>query len=451
MLGLLFRPASVLLLMALTVAPNHHFLQYQDGRPFFWLGDTAWLLLSKLDRADTTRYLDDRQRKGFTVLQVMVLNGTNEQTVAGVPALINGQPEKPYVDTKPGEYGYWDHLDWVVDQAAQRGIFLALVPAWGSLVKKGDVNARNVTAYATFLAHRYRDKPNIIWIVGGDTPGEQNTAVWKAMGATLKKEDPRHLITFHPFGRTQSSTDYHNEPWLDINMFQSGHQRYDQDTKSPHRYGEDNWRYVQDDYARQPAKPVLDGEPSYENIPQGLHDPKEPYWTDADARRYAYWSVFAGALGHTYGDNAIMQFYRPGDGAAYGAKNYWYEAINDPGAGQMQFLKRLILSRPFFDRFPDQSLIAGENGARYDYVIATRGKDYCFAYTYTGRPFQLRLAVVSGERVKAWWYSPRDGSSQLIGEFPNTGVRQFTPPGSPAPGNDWVLVLDEAAKNLVAP
>lgn len=452
MLGLSLRPATALLAVALTVSPNHHFLQYQDGRPFFWLGDTAWLLLSKLDRADTIRYLDDRQRKGFTVLQVMVLHGSNEHTIAGVPALVNGKLEKPYLDTKPDEYGYWQHLDWVVDQATQRGMFLALVPAWGALVKKGEVNTRNVAAYATFLARRYRDKPNIVWITGGDIDGGQSRAVWELMGATLKKEDPGHLITFHPFGRMQSSTWFHNEPWLDFNMFQSGHQRYEQDTKSTKRYGEDNWRYVQDDYARLPIKPVLDGEPSYENIPQGLHDPAEPYWTDNDVRRYAYWSLFAGAFGHTYGDNAIMQFYRPDSGkGAYGPKNYWYEAINDPGSGQMQYLKRLILSRPSFERVPDQSVIAGENGTRYDYVVATRGTGYLFAYTYVGKPFEIRLGVLSGERVKAWWYSPRDGSTQAIGEFPNTGVRQFKPPGSPAAGNDWVLVLDDAQQSFSDP
>ena len=291
----LLRPATALLAMVLTVSPNHRFLQYGDGRPFFWLGDTAWLLLSKLDRASTSRYLNDRQGKGFSVIQVMILHGANEQTIAGVPALTGGKPEEPYVDTKPGEYGYWQHLDWVIDQAAQRGMFLALVPSWGSLVKKGDLNQHNVVPYAAFLARRYRDKPNIVWIVGGDTPGDQNTIVWKMMGETLKKEDPGHLITFHPFGRTQSSTWFHNESWLDFNMFQSGHQRYDQDTKSSKHFGEDNWRYVRDDYARQPAKPVLDGEPSYENIPQGLHDPSQPYWTAGDARRYAWWSVFAGA------------------------------------------------------------------------------------------------------------------------------------------------------------
>jgi hypothetical protein len=92
---------------------------------------------------------------------------------------------------------------------------------------------------------------------------------------------------------------------------------------------------VAEDYARTPIKPTLDGEPSCEKIPQGLHDATQPYWTDADVRRYAYWSVFAGSFGHTYGNNAVQQMYEPGDGRVdFAPKNYWFQAIDDPGAGQ---------------------------------------------------------------------------------------------------------------------
>ena len=111
-------------------------------------------------------------------------------------------------------------------------------------------------------------------------------------------------------------------------------------------------------------KPVLDGEPSYEKIPQGLHDPNEPLWQDFDCRRYAYWSVFAGAFGHTYGHNDIMQFHRPGTGGAYGAHTPWYEALNDPGFNQMKYLKNLMLTFPVFERIPDQSIIVGKNGEK---------------------------------------------------------------------------------------
>lgn len=431
----------------IAVSPDGHFLRDQDGKPFFWLADTAWLMFSKLTDADIDRYLEDRRAKGFTVVQVMLLRGGDDMDPDGKAALQGGDPGKP--DTS---HGYWDRIDRIAGVAADKGITLALVCAWGSVVKTGRLNVSNAEAYAAFLARRFRDRPNIVWILGGDIRGDQNEAVWNLMGRTLKAGDPGHLITFHPFGRTQSSMWFHDAPWLDFNMFQSGHQRYDQDTDSPHRYGEDNWRYASADYALRPAKPVIDGEPSYEGIPQGLHDTTQPYWTDADCRRYAYWSVFAGAAGHTYGDNAVMQFYRPGkDKPSYGARTAWTEAIHDPGSGEMLFLKRLMLSRPYFERVPDQNLIAGLNGTGHDYAIATRGASYALIYTWTGKPVRIRMGLISGTRVRASWYSPRDGSVQSAGEFANQGDRLFTPPGKPADGNDWVLVLDDASKKFPAP
>ena len=440
---------------AIVVSANHHYLQHRDGRPFFWQGDTAWLLLSKLDRADTERYLEDRQSKGFNVIQVMVLHGGAMKSASGVPALIDGNPARPNLTpgsdpAKSGEYDYWDNLDWVVDQAAARGIYVALVPVWGGVVEAGVVNAGNVQAYASFLASRYKNKTNIFWLVGGDTHGDKNSEVWNQLGRTLRTGDPNHLITFHPFGRCQSSMWFHNESWLDFNMFQSGHRNYAQDTDSPNRYGEDNWRYVQADWKREPIKPVVDGEPSYEDIPQGLHDVKEKLWTADDTRRYAYWSVFAGAFGHTFGNNAIMQFHKPGEPGAYGSQDAWYDAINHPGSAQMQHLQKLILSRPFFERVGDQSVLVA-NGEKYDYVAVTRGASYLFAYTYTGKPIQMRLGVLSGNKLKAWWFDPRTGASQPAGTVANRGTHLFTPPAGKSAINDWVLVLDDAAKKFAAP
>ena len=431
----------------IVVSPNGHFLQFQDGRPFFWLADTAWLMFDKLTDADIETYLEDRRAKGFTVVQVMLVRGGDEMDPNGNPALLRGDPGKPDTD-----HGYWDRIDRVVGVARSKGIYVALVCAWGSVVKSGRLNTSNAKDYAKFLGRHFRNEPNIFWILGGDIRGDQNEDVWRVMGQTLKAGDPDHLITFHPFGRTQSSMWFHNDIWLDFNMFQSGHQRYDQDTDSPHKFGEDNWRYVADDYARTPAKPVVDGEPSYEGIPQGLHDTSQPYWTDADCRRYAYWSVFAGAAGHTYGDNAVMQFYRPEkDKPSYGARNSWVEAIHDPGSAQMLWLKRLMLSRPYFDRVPDQNLVIGPNGTGHDYAIATRGASYALAYIWTGKPIRIRLGIISGAKLRASWYSPRDGSVQIAGEFANRGERTFTPPAKPQDGNDWVLVLDDSSKKFSLP
>lgn len=101
-----------------------------------------------------------------------------------------------------------------------------------------------------------------------------------------------------------------------------------------------------------------------------------------------------------------------------------------------------MLSKPYFERIPDQSLIADEIGAKYDRLSATRGKKYAFVYTYTGRNISVVLGKIAGKNVKASWFDPRTGQSQPIDTYPNQGTKEFNPPGEPKNGNDWVLVLE---------
>jgi hypothetical protein len=433
----------------LKISSNHRYFTDQNGNPFFWLGDTGWLLFSKLTREEAEQYLEDRRKKGFTVIQVMVLHTVAAVNVYNDSALINKNVAHPlatdgnnFSDAK--QYDYWDHVDYIVDLAAKKGLYMAMVPIWGSNVKAGWVSKEEAGIYANWLAERYRNRWNVIWLNGGDIHGTDSINTWKIIGETLRKRDPGNLISFHPFGRTSSSEYFHNEDWLDFNMFQSGHRSYDLDTsQSEHRFGPDNYRFVNIDYDLQPTKPTLDGEPSYELIPHGLHDTTKPYWHADDVRRYAYWSVFAGAAGHTYGHNSVMQMHKPTDkGSAYGSKKYWFNALNDSGARQMIFLKKLILSKPYFDRVPDQSLIVGERGEKYNYIAATRGNDYAFIYDYTGKPFEARMGKISGGQVKASWYNPKNGNKKAIGVFINKGFRKFDPPGEQKDGNDWVLILE---------
>jgi len=440
----------------------------EDGKPFFWLGDTGWLLFNKLTREQADQYLEDRKQKGFNVVQAMVLHTVPSVNIYGDSSLVNGDISKPAVTegnsfADPKQYDFWDHIDYIVDKAKEKGIYMALVPVWGTNVKNKKATPGQAKLYAEFLAKRYKDKSNIIWLNGGDIRGSEVKEVWEMIGSTLRANDPDHLITFHPRGRTGSSEWFHNAKWLDFNMVQSGHRRYDQDTlaKEQWHYGEDNWKYIEKDYKLKPVKPTIDGEPSYEDIPQGLHDFKQPKWSAADVRRYGYWSVFAGAFGYTYGDNSVMQMYNPANkDAAYGATRPWQEALNDPGAGQMVHLKNLMLSRTgvahdvtstengsaYFDRVPDQSVIAGAaggDGEQYNRLLATRGNDYIFVYTYNGRNIPLKMGVLTGDQVKASWYSPRDGKITPIGNIDNKGTHEFDPPGDVKDGNDWVLTIDK--------
>lgn len=429
----------------LKVSKNQHYFVTEDGKPFFWLGDTGWLAFGKLDREGIVEYLQNRKEKGFNVVQVMVLHNINAVNVYGDAALVNEDVSKPLTTagnnfSNTEEYDYWDHVDYTLEVAQKNGIYVAMVPVWGTNVSKGDkVSKAQAQKYAKFLADRYKNKTNVIWLNGGDTHGNEFKDIWNAIGNTLKNNNPDQLVTFHPFGRTDSSDDYHTATWLDFNMFQSGHRRYDQDTL-PNSFKEDNYKFVQRDLTLKPTKPTLDGEPSYEGIPHGLHDTLQPLWKASDVRRYGYWSVFAGAAGYTYGHNAVMQMFRKGDKPAYGNKELWNDAINAPGAGQMVYIKKLMLDFPYLERVPDQSLIANQ-GEKYDYLTATRGKNYALIYTYTGRKIAVNMGKIAGDKVTATWYNPRNGQKTKIGTFDNKGTKEFQPSGKKENGNDWVLIL----------
>ncbi len=434
----------------LQVADDQRHFETTTGKPFFWLGDTGWLMLRKLDRQDTCRYLSDREKKEINVIQVMVLHSLADTTNAyGIPAIAGSDIASPNVipgsEMGPGGgYDFWDHLEWALKQAEARGIYLALVPVWGSNIEPYHVTAEQALTYGRFLGERFKDAPNVIWLNGGDIDGSEHADVWDALAKGIREKDTGHLMTFHPRGRLMSSMWFHDRDWLDFNMFQSGHRRYDQDD-SELSYGEDNWRYVAADLEKTPAKPTLDGEPSYEAIPEGLHDISEPLWTDDDVRRYAYGSVFAGGCGFTYGHNSIMQFYTLTEKrGAYGAYVDWKDALDAPGAWQMRYLRRLMESRPATNRRPAQEILLHNDGEKRAHMLATCGEAYAMVYTYTGKPIEVKLGFLPGEKIQASWFDPRNGGTFLLDTFENQNGESlsFDPPGAEEDGNDWVLILE---------
>ena len=212
------------------------------------------------------------------------------------------------------------------------------------------------------------------------------------------------------------------------------------------------------DYDRLPAKPVIDGEPLYEDHPVSFNAKDFGHSISADVRRPLYWDLFGGAFGHTYGHHSVWQMYAPGRAPINGPLMPWYEAIDQPGAGQMQFGRWLMESRPFLTRIPDDSVIVPAEvktsvpgSGRYR-MTATRDSNgsYAMVYSPVGRKFKVHMDKVTGGTVKAWWFNPRTGEAKPIGEFSNTGEREFMPP-DPGEQLDWVLVLDDASKNYPAP
>ncbi len=426
------------------------YLSHADGTPFFWLGDTGWLLPQRLDRDEAAYYLKRCGEAGYNVVQIQVINGIPAFNLYGQMSMPDGFDFSNI--NRPGVYGYWDHMDYIIDMAERNGIYIGMVCIWGGMVKAGMMDEQQAVAYGTFLANRYKDKPNVIWIMGGDVQGDIRPEVWDSLARTIRSIDKNHVMTYHPRGRHTSAQWFADREWLDFHMFQSGHRRYNQrmgNKNYPIQEGteEDSWMYVDSTRVYDPVRPVLDGEPSYEDIPQGLHGADEPRWSARDVRRYAYWSVFAGSCGHTYGHNSIMQFVRPGVNGAYfadGIAKPWYKALDDDGFNQMVHLKRLMLAFPYYERVPDRSVIR-DNGVRYERLIATRGKDYLLVYNHTGRDMNVDLSKISGRKHRAWWMDAASGVVKYIGEVGKD--MRYKPDGDA----DGVLIVIDVKSAYLTP
>jgi hypothetical protein len=423
---------------SLTLSEDRRYLVRPDRTPFFYLGDTCWELFHRTDRAEADLYLTQRAELGFTVIQCVVLS---ERDGLRSPNAYGDLPLHDLDPTRPNER-YFEHVDYIVDRAAELGLFVGMLPTWGDKVgpKYWGVGPKVFTpedarTYGGFLGRRYRDRP-IIWILGGDRPAKTNPlrAVWRAMAEGLREGDRgRHLMTYHPMGGQSCSAYWPpDEPWLDFHMIQSGHSRRNAA----------NYEMVAADRALTPTKPTLDGEPCYENHPIAFKQGTGRFG-EHDVRQAAYWGLLAGACGHTYGCHDIWQLWQPGRAPVTFARTPWREALYLPGAMQMKHVRALFESRDFTKLAPDQSMVLSRRGRGTHHVQAARASDGTFSFVYlpTGRPATIEMTKLVGPRVAAHWYDPRAGSWSRIGDYPTSRPREFTPP-SAGRRNDWVLVLD---------
>ncbi len=458
------------------VSTNNKFLETKDDKPFFWLGDTDWELFHRMTREEAEEFINIRSEQGFNVLQAVALaefNGVREPNRYGDYPLNNEDPTQLLVT--PGnnpanayEYDYWDHVDFIINKAAEKGIYIGLLPTWGDKVTlmwgEGPVifNEKNAETYGSILAKRYAKQWNIIWILGGDRPAvykrktdgvekdHSDVTIWRAMAKGIEDVLGKEaFITYHPSGGEFRTTNYiHNESWLDMNAFQSGHGARETDP----------WRWVMEDLAFKPTKPTLDMEPCYEDHPVNPWDGKwtrqRGYFNAYDVRARIYRGIFVGACGVTYGHHQIWQFLNqelyppinPGD-TIIG----WKKAARAEAANQMQYLKKLMLSRPYTSRIADQSMIKSSVGNSYlDLVYTTRDAEgsYAMIYLPQNKSVKINLSKITGATKNIWWFDVRTGKAIEAKSVKGNGTNSFTPPKE---GKDWVLVIDDASKKFGVP
>ncbi|WZL88176.1 glycoside hydrolase family 140 protein [Salinimicrobium sp. 3283s] len=417
----------------LKLSEDRSYIETAGGDPFLWLGDTAWELVHRLDREEVKKYLENREVKGFTVIQSVILA---EMDGLNTP---NANGDKPLIDKDPTRLNeaYFKYLDFVISEAEKHGLYVGLLPAWGDKFNKRwgvgpeIFTPQNAREYGRLLGKRYKDYPNIIWILGGDRIPEKNVhfEIIRALAQGISEEDKNHLISYHPSGAKLAS-DFVDESWLNIDMYQSGHSS----TAKEYQYSERSRN-------KNIKRPVINGEARYEDIPDRFWENKDFGRLDeTDVRVSAYWSLLGGAAGYTYGSIDIWQMYDQGKIPSLEARLGWKTALNLPGAQQMKYLRELFSSLEWQNMVPAPELISGSNPQDEGYILASQAPDFALFYSPEGRSIEVDLQELNFLGSNAYWFNPRQGITEeiLAGKSFKNGI--FKPPTS-GRGNDWLLVL----------
>lgn len=428
------------------VSADKHYLLKKDGTAFFWLGDTAWELFHRLNREEAKEYLKNRADKGYTVIQAVVLaelDGLNTPNAYGDKPLISNDPGRP-------NEAYFKHVDFIINEAQKRGLTIALLPSWADKWFKDKwgmgpeiFTPENAKAFGKWIATRYAAKP-VIWVLGGDRApqNEMHLSIIRNMAAGIQAADKgKHLLTFHPPGGSSSYDFFTDDKWIDFHMSQTGHKAGNPDYKTNLKA-----------YSLNIVKPHVNGEPNYEDHPNDWKPGEKGWMDDFDTRQAAYWNILSGGAGHTYGNHNIWQMYSEKAAPVNNARTNWHVAMNQPGAYQMGYMRRMFEKRNWQKLVMDQTSIEGENpeGLEYKMAAVSSGKDFMMVYIPYGRKTTIQTSKLTAKRIRGWWFNPRDGHTIDLGDFENTGRKEFVPT-SVGRGSDWILVLDDAAKNYKEP
>jgi len=381
------------------VSGNHRYFVDGNGSPVFWLGDTQWELFLTFKPDEVREILDDRRRKGFNAVQVMLLG-------VGGGKKANAAGQKPFLNddlSTPNE-AYFANVEAALKTAEALGVVLVVGVYHKSPEGGKMITAANARAYAAWVGRRFREAPNVIWSMFPEAKPAYVPVVRELAAGLAEGDGGRHLLTVHPDPSPASSSWIHEEPWLAFNTLQTWKSDYL------------NYSMVAADYARSPVKPVLNGEARYE---------AEANTSPLQVRRGAYWSVLAGG------------FYSFGHGGNWMKPRDWRQWLDSPASRQMALLRGFFDSLDWWSLVPDPDLLPGASGE----TVAARSANRTWTLVYfpVRKPADVKLDGANARgAVRISWFNPATGESRPGDRVAAQGVQSFTPPEG---WEDAVLLL----------
>ncbi len=418
----------------LSVSADGRHIADHNGDPVFWTGTAAWGIAVVPPREDAALYLADRSRKGVNAILIRMVDHMFSDrdppwvNHAGNPPFERTLPNGALDFTRPAA-AYWENVDWVIREAYRHGMVVLCAPAYlgYELGDEGWANqiAANGTErmrrYGEWLGARYRDYPNIVWVMGGDCSpkfgGRSVVSEVDALAFGIKSVDSVHLMTAHS-RRERSARDDYERPWLDLNATYTSKASVHDRTET--------------DYRRSPPMPTFLIEAFYGN---------EHGVTDRDIRAQMYQAMLSGAFGQMYG-NAPQWYFSASttDVFADMRRVDWKDNLDGHGAQYLPVIAQLIREYPFDRLEPDfdhRVMTSGYGGGSSDYAPLVCGPDLAIAYIPDGRRVTFDMSRFSGS-VRCLWRNPANGTTRRGKTFPNSGRAVIAPPAR----GDWILILD---------
>ncbi len=203
-------PARSVNNLKLRISPNGRYFVDHNSKPFFYLGDTCWLLFQRPNRDEVDEYLKDRAAKGFTVIQAYVLRGLGQKHPDGNSSLLDATPLLDRDPARPNEE-FFKNVDYVVNRANEFGLVMGLVTAksWHVADHPEKVfDEKNAYVFGKFLGERYKNNA----VISGHHFGSDSYAfVSKDYALTPAKPtvDMEPAYENHPTGDNKPRIDAH--------------------------------------------------------------------------------------------------------------------------------------------------------------------------------------------------------------------------------------------------
>jgi hypothetical protein len=439
------------------VGASRRFLEHRDGTPFFWLGDTWWMGLTRRLPwpHDFRRLIADRVAKGFSVIQIVAglypdmpafdERGANE---AGFPW------ERDYSRINPA---YFDMADLRIQALVEAGLVPCIVGCWGYFVRW--MGPERMGRHWRYLIARYGAYP-VVWCLAGeatmpyylseqpDDDRARQRRDWTDLARYVRRADPYgHPITIHPTSPAAAREQVEDPAVLDLDLLQTGHSDRDSIPSTV--------ECVARSVGREPRLPAVNGEVCYEGILEASRQ---------EIQRFMFWScLLSGAAGHTYGANGLWQLngrerpYGPSPHGFSWGDTPWEEAAQLPGSRQVGLGKRLLERYPWWGFEPHPEWVtphrsAADYGLPYAAGIPGRVR-VCYFPTNTAigwlrRGFRL-TGLDPAARYRTFFYDPATGREHPR-DLDAVDAAGEAPIPSPPIMQDWVLVVEEAPAATVA-